>query len=155
MVVDHPSYPHALRVFRAAGCRVVPVAVNEDGWDLEILSATMRGAALAYLMPDFHNPTGLCLSEKDRLSLRPQCPIVVDETMAELALDVAPPTPLAAYHSNVITIGSMAKTFWGGLRVGWIRTTPIWCNDCTRHERTSISARRWWSSWPAPNYWAA
>lgn len=124
VVVEHPSYPHALRVFRTAGCRVVPVPVGDGGWDLESLSSAMRGAALAYLMPDFHNPTGLCLSEKDRARLSPKCPVVVDETMAELALDVAPPTPLAAYHPGVITIGSVAKTFWGGLRVGWIRADP-------------------------------
>jgi DNA-binding transcriptional MocR family regulator len=41
--------------------------------------------------------------------------------MAELALDVDPPVPLAVYHPGVITIGSAAKTFWGGLRVGWVR----------------------------------
>ncbi|GAA1963376.1 PLP-dependent aminotransferase family protein [Amycolatopsis minnesotensis] len=124
VVVDHPSYPHALGVFRAAGCRIAPVAVTDDGWDVETLSAATRGAALAYLLPDFHNPTGRCMSEVDRVSFRPECPVVVDETMAELGLDVAPPTPLAVHHRGVITVGSMAKTFWGGLRVGWIRADP-------------------------------
>ncbi len=76
---------------------------------------------MAFLLPDFHNPTGLCLSEVDRSRLRLGCPVVVDETMAELALDVDPPVPLAAHHPGVITIGSAAKTFWGGLRVGWVR----------------------------------
>ncbi|MEU6268165.1 PLP-dependent aminotransferase family protein [Saccharopolyspora shandongensis] len=121
VVVDHPTYPHALQVLRATGCRIVPVAVTDTGWDVESLSAATRGAAMAYLLPDFHNPTGLCLPERDRAELRPACPVVVDETMAELALDVDPPVPLAAHHTGVISIGSAAKTFWGGLRVGWIR----------------------------------
>jgi DNA-binding transcriptional MocR family regulator len=120
VVVDHPTYPHALRVFNESRCRIVPVAVT-DSWDIDALSTATRGAALAYLMPDFHNPTGLCLPESDRAQLRLGCPVVVDETMAELALDADPPIPLAAHHPGVITVGSTAKLFWGGLRVGWIR----------------------------------
>ncbi|MEV0696979.1 PLP-dependent aminotransferase family protein [Saccharopolyspora sp. NPDC050389] len=122
VVVDHPTYPHALQVFRSAGCRIVPVPVTDTGWDVDSLSAATRGATMAYLLPDFHNPTGLCLPERDRAELRLGCPVVVDETMAELALDVDPPVPLAAHHAGVISIGSAAKTFWGGLRVGWVRT---------------------------------
>ena len=36
------------------------------------------------------------------------------------------PRPLAAHDTDgrVISIGSAAKVFWGGLRIGWIRTTP-------------------------------
>jgi DNA-binding transcriptional MocR family regulator len=120
VVVDHPTYPHALRVFTDARCRVVPVAVT-DSWDIDSLSAATRGAAMAYLTPDFHNPTGLCLPPEDRVGLRLDCPVIVDETMAELALDVDPPIPLAAHQPRVITIGSTAKLFWGGLRVGWVR----------------------------------
>jgi len=121
VVVDHPTYPHALRALRSRSCRIVPVAVTDSGWDLDSLSAATSGAAMAYLLPDFHNPTGLCLSEEARARLRLHCPVVVDETMAELALDLTPPVPLAAYHPDVVTIGSAAKTFWGGLRVGWLR----------------------------------
>lgn len=121
VVVDHPTYPHALRVFRAAGCRIVPVALTDDGWDPRSLSEATRGAAMACLLPDFHNPTGLCMTEQTRARLRLGAVTVVDETMAELALDVDPPVPLAAHHPGVITIGSAAKTFWGGLRVGWVR----------------------------------
>ncbi|GAB2768796.1 MocR-like transcription factor YczR [Amycolatopsis magusensis] len=121
VVTDHPSYPHALRVLRNAGCRITPVAVTDDGWDVDTLVTAARGAALAFLIPDFHNPTGLLLSEVDRPRLRLDCPLVVDETMAELALDADPPVPVAAYHPGVISIGSAAKTFWGGLRVGWLR----------------------------------
>ena len=124
VVVEHPTYPHALHVLRVAGCRIAPVAVTDNGWDVDTLSEATRGADMAYLVPDFHNPTGLCLPDGDRTRLRLNCLTVVDETTAELALDIAPATPLAAYHRNVITIGSAAKTFWGGLRVGWIRADP-------------------------------
>jgi DNA-binding transcriptional MocR family regulator len=49
--------------------------------------------------------------------------LVVDETMVDLWYD-APPPPLAAFNPDaVITIGSAGKSFWGGLRIGWIRAS--------------------------------
>jgi len=129
VLVDHPTYPNALDAIRAAGARPVPVALTPDGWDLEMLAATLRQAAprLAYVIADHHNPTGLTLpdAERDRLvalARATRTPLVVDETLAELTLDEdAPaPTPLAA-HDDVIAIGSMSKAYWAGLRIGWIR----------------------------------
>ncbi|MGH3322373.1 MAG: aminotransferase class I/II-fold pyridoxal phosphate-dependent enzyme, partial [Streptosporangiaceae bacterium] len=55
---------------------------------------------------------------------RARTTVVVDETMAELSLDVDEadlPPPLAAFAPDAITIGSASKTFWGGLRIGWVR----------------------------------
>ena len=53
---------------------------------------------------------------------------MIDETIAGLHLDGgAPPPPVAALDPDgetVITIGSMSKTFWAGLRIGWIRANP-------------------------------
>ncbi|HEY7859127.1 MAG TPA: hypothetical protein VIC82_11580, partial [Candidatus Nanopelagicales bacterium] len=47
---------------------------------------------------------------------------VVDETVAELALDDATmPPPLAAYDPGIVTVGGASKIFWGGLRLGWLR----------------------------------
>jgi DNA-binding transcriptional MocR family regulator len=31
------------------------------------------------------------------------------------------PAPVAAYADDVITIGSLSKSVWGGLRIGWVR----------------------------------
>jgi DNA-binding transcriptional MocR family regulator len=47
---------------------------------------------------------------------------VIDETFVELSLDEDPPPPAAVGGSNrVITIGSLSKAVWAGLRVGWAR----------------------------------
>ena len=48
----------------------------------------------------------------------------IDETMTDIWLDEPPPPPLAADVGRpdlVLTVGSMSKSFWGGLRIGWIR----------------------------------
>ena len=47
---------------------------------------------------------------------------VVDEAHQALALEGQEmPRPFAAYAPDTITIGSASKSFWGGLRLGWIR----------------------------------
>lgn len=124
VVVDHPSYPHALHLLRDARARLVPVPLTDTGWDFPALTAATRNAKLAYLIPDFHNPTGLSMSDSDRQTLQLGCLTIVDETMADLALDIEPPAPLAAHHRQVISIGSVSKVFWGGLRIGWVRADP-------------------------------
>jgi DNA-binding transcriptional MocR family regulator len=98
--------------------------------------ATLRQSLprLAYLMPDFHNPAGHLMSAPDRAALATAAAaagtrLVIDETFAELSLgDREPvlPAPLAAWDpaGQVITIGSMSKAFWAGLRVGWVRADP-------------------------------
>ena len=133
VLVEHPTYPNALDAVRKTGRRLVPVGMDAGGWDLEAMRAAMRQAAprVAYLIPDFHNPTGLCLRDGGRavlaeLGRTTGTPLVVDETLAELWLDDAPPPPVAAHDraGAVLTVGSVSKTFWGGLRIGWIRAEP-------------------------------
>ncbi|WP_230421081.1 MocR-like transcription factor YczR [Actinomadura soli] len=133
VMVERPTYPHALGALRARGARLVPVGVNE-GWDVELIAGAMRQAAvrMAYTIPDFQNPTGHLMPAAERAALvdagrRADAFLVTDETFADLALDLGAPRepPLAAYDSGgrVVTIGSASKLLWGGLRIGWIRTT--------------------------------
>jgi DNA-binding transcriptional MocR family regulator len=48
---------------------------------------------------------------------------VVDETLRELNLDGAHANPVAAFSPAVVTIGTLSKSHWGGLRTGWIRAS--------------------------------
>jgi DNA-binding transcriptional MocR family regulator len=134
ILVEHPTYPNALEAIRQLPARAVPVPLRPGGWDLPTLEATLRQSSprLAYLVPDFHNPTGLLMSAPARervaaAAARTRTLTVVDETVADLALDVSPeamPPPLAAYDRRdlVVLLGSTSKSFWGGLGVGWVRT---------------------------------
>ncbi|MDN5934305.1 MAG: PLP-dependent aminotransferase family protein, partial [Pseudonocardia sp.] len=135
VLVEHPTYPNALDAVAARGARAVPVPMDAgpDGtgtWDLDLLTAAVRDAAprLAYVIPDFQNPTGAVLPAADRerlvdLARRTGTTLLVDETLAELALDGPLPAPVAAHGdaAHVLTVGSASKVFWGGLRTGWIR----------------------------------
>ncbi|WP_207454984.1 MocR-like transcription factor YczR [Herbiconiux sp. SYSU D00978] len=127
-LVETPSYPHAYEALKLAGTRMVPVSVSDDGWDLPALEQSLQrtSPAIAYLMPDFHNPTGQVMPAAVRahlldLASRQGTVVIADETMAEMNIDhPALPLPLAAYGDAVL-IGSVGKSVWGGVRVGWIR----------------------------------
>lgn len=127
VVVDSPTYPGALGVLAAVRGRPVPVALH-SAWDLDAWAAALRrsGARCAYLIPDFHNPTGLVLPDRQRAVVsalfRDQgCTAVVDETLVELDFDTAGQQPFAGFDPGAITVGSLSKTLWGGIRIGWLR----------------------------------
>ena len=142
VLVEHPSYPNALDAIRAAGCRPVPVAMppldaggdggriagGDAGWDLDAMQAILlqQRPTMAYVVPDFHNPTGRLMSDAQRRQLVRAAAasgtvLVVDETLRELNLDAAGSTPVAAFSPAVVSIGSLSKSHWAGLRTGWIR----------------------------------
>jgi DNA-binding transcriptional MocR family regulator len=130
LLVEHPTYPNALDAARAVGLRILPTALDPDQPEDWLAAAeraltTVRPAG-AYLMPDFHNPTGRLLDTAGRERLaralrRAGTTAVIDESVAELWLDTPPPPPLAAFGEGHLSVGSMSKPFWGGLRIGWVR----------------------------------
>jgi DNA-binding transcriptional MocR family regulator len=138
VLIENPTYPHAMDSITAAGGRLVAVPVDAGGWDVQALEQIIeRGSpALAYLMPDNHNPTGLTmptplLERTLSLAAAQGTVVVLDETMGELTLDGPTRLPGAAYGPAVM-LGSVGKTLWGGLRVGWIRADPSFIRTLTR-----------------------
>jgi DNA-binding transcriptional MocR family regulator len=132
VLVETPTYPGALDAVRAHGCVPVGVPIGPDGWDLALLRAALRDARprLGYLIPDFHNPTGVRVCAEQRALVAREARaagvlLVSDESLAELAIDAAGPRPpsLAAGDpgSGVLAVGALSKSVWGGLRTGWIR----------------------------------
>ena len=132
VLVEQPTYHGALSAITTAGARPVPVAMTEDGWELDALQAAVQqlSPSLAYLIPDNQNPTGLTMPAEDRKRLagiiaETRTRTVIDETILDMWLNDEVPEPMAAAMTTrrdlVLTVGSMSKSFWGGLRVGWIR----------------------------------
>jgi DNA-binding transcriptional MocR family regulator len=128
-LVEAPSYPHAFEALRSSGARLVPVPVTTDeGWDELALEQALQRTSptLGYLMPDYHNPTGRSMSPELRertvdLAARQGTTLVIDETMGELGLDGQAARAPFASVGRAVTVGSVGKTVWGGLRIGWIR----------------------------------
>ncbi len=131
VLVETPTYPHAADALRRAGARLVGVPVlTTDGWDVDRAEQAFARTlpVMAYLMPDFQNPTGRSMSSRERQQImdageRAGSVLVLDETTADLDIDrgAVPPGFDRGDPAGVVRIGSLGKTVWGGLRVGWIR----------------------------------
>jgi len=130
VLTELPTYPGALDAIRAVGSRVLPVPMAaEGGWQVDQLRATLRQTSprLAYLTPDYHNPTGVLIDEAARRAVLKAAretgtTVVIDESFVELGFG-APERAAAAIDPSVITLGSLSKPVWGGLRIGWLRAS--------------------------------
>ncbi len=133
VMIESPVYPNVIEALRLGGARLVACpmgdALGEEGWDLDGIAATLTQTRphLAYLIPDFQNPTGFLMRDAQRAryaeALRATRTVpIVDESLQALSLTDAPmPLPFAAHAPEAITLGSVSKLYWSGLRVGWIR----------------------------------
>jgi DNA-binding transcriptional MocR family regulator len=135
VVTEDPTFPGFLDAVQRAGGRPVGVPPGDVARIADAVA--VHRPALVYLIPSFHNPTGAVLPAAARLDIvelarrHPEVTIIDDLTMAELPLadgpagwGQQPPPPLAALAPrlpNVVTVGSFSKSYWGGLRTGWVR----------------------------------
>ena len=132
VVTEDPTYPGFIDALHRSGARPVGVPPGDVGRLAEAVK--VHRPALAYLIPTHQNPTGLVLPAAERHDIvalaerNPDVTFIDDMTVAELPLVPASgmdgPPPLAALASrlpNVVTVGSLSKTYWGGLRTGYVR----------------------------------
>lgn len=144
VAVETPTYPNSVASLRQHGSRIIPVSQGVDGSDLpgieKVLGSGQAAAMLA--LPDFHNPTGTLLDAPGRerwaaALRRNSVQGIVDETNAELWLDSDPAlAPMAAWNRDIVTVSSASKTYWGGLRLGWIRAPHRLAPALTRAKST-------------------
>ncbi len=130
VILENPTYSGAIDAFRASGARLTGVPVDDGGIVVDIvrLQAERRRGQLLYVVPSFQNPTGTVMPEHRRrelatLSDEHAMTIVEDLTASYLSYGQPPPAPIGSHDpgGRVITIGSLSKVAWGGLRIGWIR----------------------------------
>jgi DNA-binding transcriptional MocR family regulator len=129
VLVEPTTYAGALEAFGRAGGTLVPVESDSAGIRPERLRHHLeRGpAALLYLVPNVHNPTGGELAVGRRRALlaiadEHGVPVVEDTVLDDLRY-AGPlrPTLQELSPERAIGVGSFSKLAWAGLRVGWIR----------------------------------
>lgn len=130
-LVEEPSFRGAIEVLRAAGARLEPIRRGPYGIETSELIAAVRRTKpkLLVMQSTVHNPTGSVMNTGRRRQLAITATnlgltVLDDTTLADAMIDDAPATPMAAWGPGVITVGSVSKSFWGGLRVGWLRADP-------------------------------
>ena len=126
VAIEDPGYRAAVAVAQTAGFDVVDVPVDEAGLDVDALRNVPRDdVAAVYVTPAHQHPTGATLSAARRLALvaearRRGAWLVEDDYDSEFRYDVAPLPALASLSSDVVYLGTAAKSVHPSLRLGWL-----------------------------------
>lgn len=131
VVTEAPTYLGALQAWNLYGPRYVTVPSDDDGMQVDKLEDVLRRERVKfiYVLPNFHNPAGVTLSEERRHQLvqvasQYGVPILEDDPYGELRFEGRDLTPIIVLHKeNVIYLSTFSKTLAPGIRLGWI-TAP-------------------------------
>jgi DNA-binding transcriptional MocR family regulator len=129
VLLENPTYVGAVDAFRAVAARMIPVPGDELGMRTDLAAAAVASTAIraVFVVPTYQNPTGTVLPEERRRALARLAAesgtLVVEDLTPDIGLGRGVPPPISAFDQagRVVTIGSLSKVGWGGLRVGWIR----------------------------------
>ncbi|MBB5081734.1 aminotransferase-like domain-containing protein [Nonomuraea endophytica] len=127
VLMESPTYPGAIAAARAAGLRPVPVPMDADGLQPELLADAfaMTRARLLYCQPTYHNPTGTVLAPQRRRQIidaaRAAGAFVIEDDFAR-HLGHGPPVPPPLLTDDrdgtVVYLTSLTKPAAPSLRIG-------------------------------------
>ncbi|MEG0555617.1 MAG: PLP-dependent aminotransferase family protein [Comamonas sp.] len=130
LLVEKPTYLGALQAFTPMEPVAVGVDSDDEGMLIEDFARQVGSGAdkarVAYVLPNFQNPTGRTMSEARRQALVEKAkelniPLVEDNPYGDLWYEQEPALPLAARNpEGVIYMGSFSKVLAPGLRIGFI-----------------------------------
>ncbi|MGG0184959.1 PLP-dependent aminotransferase family protein [Bacillus rhizoplanae] len=148
IICENPTHHAALKLFRLHGLDVHGIEMKDDGIDINQVEKSLSEMDFdfAYLIPSYHNPTGIVTSSEKRTEImnlfsKYGIPIVEDGFNEELRYSgshLAPLLTFAGSGNNVIYISSFSKILFPGLRVGWILADKelIHCLESVKRART-------------------
>lgn len=130
VLIEEPHYLGAREVFAAAGARLIPAPVDDDGLDLAAAPPGDK-ARLVYVTPSHQFPSGAVMPLSRRLALlewaRAQDAYVIeDDYDSEFRYGGRPVEAVQALDrdSRVIYLGTMSKTLFPALRIGFMALPP-------------------------------
>lgn len=145
VVTEYPSFIGALAAFKSYQAVTTGVEMDEEGIIIPELLKTLdqhgSKAKILYLSPYFHNPAGIIYSEKRKAELmealdgRDIC-LLEDDPYGELYFneeDRPLTVPMQTFGKHPVPIcymGSFAKIFGPGLRLGWLLAPAQIADKC-------------------------
>ena len=135
IIVGRPTYVGALGAFKSYSAKFVGVDLDDDGMRIDQLQEKLHRLRLEaalpkfiYVVPDFHNPAGVCLTLERRKALLQLAKefqvIVVEDTPYRQLRYVGKHIPslceLDERAGYVISLHTFSKILFPGLRLGWI-----------------------------------
>ena len=143
VIVEEYCYTAARAALIGAGLRLVPVAVDDAGLDINRLAANSAGSRLAYVTPSHQYPLGVTMSLSRRLALldwanRNGAWILEDDYDSEYRYVGRPLAALQGLDKgrSVIYVGTFSKVLFPSLRIGYIVAPPALVNAFTAARAT-------------------
>jgi 2-aminoadipate transaminase len=126
ITVESPSYLGALNLFDLNRLRTEPIPLHSEGIDLSSFKKSVQKTRLAYLIPDFQNPTGYRYTHEHRSAIAKYCMehkalLIEDAPYSALYFDTPMPSISQSIPSRSYHLGTLSKILAPGLRIGWIR----------------------------------
>ncbi|HEX8457034.1 MAG TPA: PLP-dependent aminotransferase family protein [Pyrinomonadaceae bacterium] len=125
--LEDPGYFGARDIFAATGARLVPVPIDEEGFDLQTARRRSRRARLVYVTPSHQYPLGVTMSLTRRLNLlewarERDAYVVEDDYNSEYRYRGRPLASLQGLDRDgrVIYLGTFSKTIFPALRLGYL-----------------------------------
>ncbi|MDR2929990.1 MAG: PLP-dependent aminotransferase family protein [Propionibacteriaceae bacterium] len=142
-LVEEPTYRGALEVLQDCSARIETVPAD-SGIDVRLVARAMtRHPAALICQTSINNPTGQTMAVDQRIELadvinRNGLTTIEDCCSFDLTCSGQPATTLAGLvdPSLLICVGTFSKLFWGGLRLGWIRTSSDRIRSLTELRKT-------------------
>lgn len=144
-LIEDPNYLGARGALMAAGARLVPVPVDQEGMDIRQGSKLSPLAKLAYVTPSHQFPLGVVMSLARRLELlewanKNAAWIVEDDYDSEFRYSGRPLTALHGLDNSdrVIYVGTFSKVLFPSLRLGYL-VVPLDLADIFERTLTFMS----------------
>ncbi len=127
---EDATWPGLIDVVRLSGGRYQSVRSTPDGVDVDELERHVERyrPALVALNPQYQNPTGTRMpaekvAEVARIAREHRVFVIEDRVSASLGFDGRPRPRIGDYDTAGydLTIDSLCKVAWPGLRLGWLR----------------------------------
>ncbi|MDR0975248.1 MAG: PLP-dependent aminotransferase family protein [Ruminococcus sp.] len=130
LICEAPSFTGSLTSFKSYNVKLTGVPMEDDGMDMAMLENKLRSASkpkIIYTIPNFQNPTGICMSEAKRkklyeLACKYNVIILEDNPYGEIRFEGKPIPSVKSFDTEgrVIYVGSFSKVIAPGLRVGFV-----------------------------------
>jgi GntR family transcriptional regulator/MocR family aminotransferase len=125
--MEEPGFPDARLVFHTRTNRVIPVALDDAGIDIEVGKTLSASPRVIYVTPTHQWPLGFTMPVQRRLALLEFAAghgtwIVEDDYDGDLRYDRRSYAALYGLDESrqVIHVGTFSKTMHPGLRVGYV-----------------------------------
>ena len=126
ITIEEPSYLGAMNIFRLNHLTMKGVKLESNGVNLNEFEQSFKNTKLAYLIPDFQNPSATTYSDEKRERIAKIVKendgiLIEDSPYSELFFDKKNISISSKIPKNSFHLGSFSKTLVPSLRIGWIR----------------------------------